>query len=201
LVEAKVLSRATVHMISCRQPPSKAGSTWRDVYDYWVCGSDVRNGVITEMTSKASKPAMLFVDEDKHIAKMKPLLEAEGLKCEVVTGKTPVPERKRKLDQLQAGEFDVLIANVVFQKGIDAPKLRAVVNGAGKQSVITVLQRMGRGMRVDAESDKYEFECWDVFDKGQRWLQKHAVSRLETYRREGHPVVLDGVALNANPKM
>lgn len=202
LVDAKVLSDSKIRMIPCRQGASKAGTDWATVYDWWICKSDPRNAVIVEMAVKAEKPAMLFVDRIEHIAQLRPLLEAAGLKVDVATGKHWTQQRKEKLNALEAGEVDVLMCTVIFQKGIDAPKLRSVINAAGKASAVATLQRIGRGMRVDVDTNKYSFEVWDVHDQGQRWLQKHAVQRLSTYQADGHTVFYgwDEVELEVKPE-
>jgi superfamily II DNA or RNA helicase len=74
--------------------------------------------------------------------------------------------------------------------------LRSVINAAGGKSTIATLQRAGRGMRVDRDiagnvkDGGDEFEVWDIYDRGNAWLEKHAKARVKSYQIEGHEVLI-----------
>jgi superfamily II DNA or RNA helicase len=115
-----------------------------------------------------------------------PLLEHYGLKTAFADGNDSLSMRQKKVEALVADQTDVLLCTGIFQEGLDIPRLRSVVQAQAKESAITVLQRMGRGMRIAA--GKGDFELWDVFDEGQPILARHARSRRAAYEREGHEV-------------
>ncbi len=187
LRQAGVLSEATVYMIECKQAGT-THATWQETYSQLVVNSDVRNSLVAAMAERAAKPCLLFIDQVAQGYDLVKRLNRLGLQADVCYGDAPKEQRKRKIKTLVQGKLDVLVCSVIFQEGIDIPELASVVNGGGKASTVGVLQRMGRGMRIHAS--KNGFECWDVLDRSQKWLQKHAAARLAAYRKENHTVVL-----------
>lgn len=185
LIANGTLSKPTICMQMCRQESSETAA-WRDVYRDLVVHSAKRNAVLADMTMRAQKPCMLFVDETAHGEALQKTLRARGLNVAFATGGDALDSRRRKIRELVDGGTDVLICTVIFQEGIDVPELRSVVIGTGKSSAVACLQRIGRGMRTCV--GKGSFEVWDVLDLGQRWLEKHSAARLATYEREGHTV-------------
>jgi superfamily II DNA or RNA helicase len=132
------------------------------------------------------------VEERQHGRRLKQLLGKAGVATEFVFGLHSVSSREQLVRELVDGDLEVLICSVVFQDGIDVPSLRSVVVGTGKKSAVAALQRIGRGMRVDQETGKREFEVWDIWDVGHRWLSDHSLERLNIYRSAGHdPSVLE----------
>ncbi len=81
------------------------------------------------------------------------------------------------------------------------PSLRSVIVGGGGKSIIATLQRLGRGMRVDRKADGtiHEggsvFEVWDILDKGNKWLEKHARVRMNAYAGEGYETFIEAPTL------
>lgn len=190
LVELGLLARPTIRMIPCPQTwPRDEGADWRRVYERLVVESDARNALVVHMAVRAAKPALVFVDRIPHGKALERSLRAAGLGVGFVHGAHWTEARRAEIRRLVQGKQDVLICSGVFQEGIDIPELASVVVAGGKASVVATLQRIGRGMRTSA--GKSTFEVWDVLDRGQRWLERHATERRETYEREGHAVLTD----------
>ena len=82
----------------------------------------------------------------------------------------------------------MLVSSVVLQEGCDIPSLASIVVGAGGKSAIATLQRLGRGTRTDG-GKKTEFQVFDVADKGNPWLVKHARARTKAFLSEGFEVI------------
>lgn len=200
LIARGVLAKPTIRMIPCYQtkfvPPPPEGSPteeliYAQVYDELVVRSTPRNELIVEMALAAEKPALIFVDRLEHGQILEQMLAAEGVAVDRVWGKYSVPQREAKIRALVDGRNEVLICNVIFQEGIDAPAITAVINAAAGQSVVANIQRIGRGMRPDAASGKTGCEVWDVLDQGQYWLSNHARRRCEAYEGQGHEVLTE----------
>ena len=181
------LAKPTIRMRRCEQY-SAAGATWQEVYRDLVVRSPERNEVVCRMVDKATKPALVFVEHVDHGRRLQELLQKRGHRVEFVYGSSSLDGRQRKIRHLVEGRQDVLICNVIFQEGIDIPELQSVVVAAGKSSAVAALQRLGRGMRTSEGKDT--FELWDVFDRGQDWLARHATARKQAYRKGGHEVVI-----------
>lgn len=186
LIDKGYLSEPQIRMVVCKQH-GDVESTWREVYDALIVHSKGRNQVITDIAKIARKPSMLFVDEVAQGNELRDLIEDAGVRVGFTQGRDWKEKRLDKVAELVGGDLDVLITTPMFQEGIDIPKLKSVINGAGKQSAVAAIQRMGRGMRTCADGDD-RFEMWDVLDHGHRWLQDHANERRAAYESEGFNV-------------
>jgi superfamily II DNA or RNA helicase len=195
LIDRGVLAKPTVRLATCVQLSSKP--TWQGVYGECVVRSGPRNRVLIELAKRAAKPAFLFVKEVDHGKKLVDLLMRSGINAEFVWGAHSVEWRQSHVKRLVAGHFDVLVCSVIFQEGIDVPSLRSVIVAAGGKSTIATLQRLGRGMRVEKDAagnvvaGGAEFEVWDVLDKGNKWLEKHARARLNAFQGEGYETFVE----------
>lgn len=178
------LADATIRMVRVEQGTS--APTWQGIYGECVVRSKVRNQAVTAMAEKAAKPALVFVSQTKQGATLLSMVRGAGMRAEFVWGEDDTEERRKAIADLVAGRLDVIVCSNVFAQGVDIPSLASVVNGAGGQSVILTLQRLGRATRVT--EDKKTFECWDVLDDGNRYLAKHGRARRDTYEREGFKV-------------
>lgn len=184
LVAAGVLSRPKIRFVEVRQ--RVAGYNWQAVYAAGVVESQVRNEVVCTIACVAEKPTLLFVKEIAHGQALLKRLRGAGVLAEFVHGVHDTASRGGAIKRLQRGDTEVLITSSIFDAGIDIPEVRSVVIAAGGKSVISALQRLGRGMRV--MSDKGEMQLWDIDDQGNRWLAAHSEQRLSTYTAEGFDV-------------
>ena len=166
-----------------------------------------RNDLLLAAVVAAEKPCILFVKGIQHGRAMTKLLERAGVQTRFVWGALSHDARERLIRDLEAGRLDALVANVVFQTGVDIPQLRSAVIGSGGKSVIAALQRVGRGMRKAA--GKTGFAVYDVLDRGCgcaaaakalgakgtagthaicRWMEEHAKGRQAAYIGESYTV-------------
>jgi superfamily II DNA or RNA helicase len=185
LVDAGVLSTAKVRMVECVQ--SSDASQWREIYSRMIVYSKKRNSLLALIAKKSRKPCFLFVDETSHGEAVVTHLKRLGVKVSEVYGDKQLSARERAVKDLVNGVTEVLVCTSVFQEGVDVPSLKSVINGQGKKSIIQVLQRIGRGMRVCGDGDN-TFDVWDIADSGHRVLERHAKKRLGTYQDDGHAV-------------
>ena len=114
------------------------------------------------------------------------MLNALGIDSELVTGKDPDISRQDKIRRLETGKIVVLVTTVVFQEGVDIPELRSVIVASGGASGIATIQRVGRAMRV--VDGKSVCTVWDVYDQGERWLNRQSFKRKKAYISEGYEV-------------
>jgi superfamily II DNA or RNA helicase len=71
--------------------------------------------------------------------------------------------------------------------------LHNIVLAAGGKSSVTVVQSIGRGLRL--HPDKKELNIWDIADKGYKYSLNHAIRRKEIYETEKIPVVTKTICL------
>ncbi len=103
-----------------------------------------------------------------------------------LTGYTFVDGQRTKtkdLDEITEkfarNEIPVLIASRIFNVGVDIPEVRSLVLPASGKSVTTVMQRLGRALRLDEGKDTVL--VIDIFDHEPHYLEKHAYERRFTY--------------------
>jgi len=224
LVDAGVLAKPTIKMVECvvsqddivdGEKTGRKKTNWADAYGRHITKSKSRNARVIEAAVRAPKPAFLFVREIEHGKLLVSELAKRGLQVRFVWGAQETTERDSLVRDLVVGSLDVLVCSVVFQEGIDVPKLKSVIVASGGESVIATLQRIGRGMRVGRDEQgnttKTTFEVVDFLDTGCgcevaakslgtpgvgvhsacKWLPKHAKKRRAAYLKEGHELTHD----------
>lgn len=195
LIDLGFLSRPTVRLLTCTMPSARP--TWDGVYKDVVVRSDRRNNRVLGAVKRATLPALVFVTQVAHGKALTKRLMKNGIKAEFVWGSHSIDYRKSIIRRLVAGHFDVIVCSSVFNEGIDIPELRAVVLAGGGKSIIATLQRLGRGMRIDRKKDGTvaeggdKFEVWDIFDRGNKWTERHARERLRAYTGEGFETFIE----------
>ena len=81
----------------------------------------------------------------------------------------------------------------IFSTGINIKNLHNIVLAAGGKSSVTVVQSIGRGLRL--HPDKKELNIWDVVDTNYKYAKKHAEKRQEIYAREKIPTKIRNISL------
>lgn len=195
LIARGVLAKPKVRMVPVRQDSTKP--TWQGVYGELIVRSTLRNRTVVEMVKRAAKPCIVFVKEIKHGQKLDEMLCKAGVQSSFVYGSHSTDWRTSHVERLKQGHFDVLVASVIFQEGLDIPSLRSVVIATGGKSNIAAIQRVGRGMRVEA--GKTDFEVWDVLDQLNKMAERHAKQRIRAYAAEGYETVIEPLNVPAQP--
>lgn len=158
---------------------------WPVAYEIGIVTSEARNDLLVKLAQRTAKPALLFVKAILHGQHLAHRLTKAGLSVDYVHGADNRQSRKNAIKKLEHGDIDVLVCSGIFNKGIDIPEVRGLINGAGGKSVHQAIQRLGRGTRI-AEG-KTEIEFWDVWDKGP-WINRHSKIRAKAYRDAGYVV-------------
>lgn len=202
LIDAGVLAKPEIRMASVATKPCES-KQWIQAYDELIVKSAKRNGITVKQAMAATKPCLLFVNHVSHGKTLENALRAKGVNVEFVWGKHHTKVRQAAIERLVQGMTDVLICNVIFQEGIDIPELQSVVIAQGGKSIISALQRVGRGMRRHSrtgEVTKESFKVYDIKDRGCgcklpsrhlacKWMEKHTRGRVSAYAGAGYPVI------------
>lgn len=70
----------------------------------------------------------------------------------------------------------------IFSTGINIKNLHHVVLAAGGKSSVTVVQSIGRGLRL--HPNKKRLCIWDIADQGYKYSMNHLAKRLSIYNQE-----------------
>ena len=185
LIEEGVLAKPIIRMAEFYEECSL--KTYAGIYSRSIVRSTKRNQLVVQLAKKATYPCLIFVREIKHGKLLQSQLEKAGFAVDFVWGEKHESQRMEAVKRLEYGETEICISSVVFQEGVDIPILASVIMAGAGKSVIATLQSIGRGMRTN-QGLKMEFEVWDVYDTGHRFLEKHARERRRTYLRQGYDI-------------
>jgi len=195
LIAAGILARPMVSFITFKHPLEgrrSYGKEFQTSYSHGVVQSILRNRMVAQLALRAPKPCIVFFKDRAQGVMLEKLLAKSEFSTMFVDGKVSQATRKTAATQVKQGRVDIIIASVVFNEGIDIPELQSAVNGACGKSIIQVLQRIGRVMRVTAA--KKVVYVFDIADGGDRFLEDHGLERRRAMMKEGHDVrVVDSV--------
>ncbi|MFQ5405688.1 MAG: DEAD/DEAH box helicase [Candidatus Micrarchaeia archaeon] len=134
------------------------------------------------------------------------LNELEGVKAVQFVGRSGAEGMTQKkqaevLDKFREGEFNVLVATLIGEEGLDVPSVDLVVFYETVPSEIRLIQRRGRAGRVKsgnvivlvAKDTKDEAFLW-ISRKKERKMHRHLKSLKETLT-EGEEVGVESVGL------
>ena len=93
-------------------------------------------------------------------------------------------DTREEVKKLMEKENDVICIAItkIFSTGINIKNLHNIVLAAGGKSSVTVVQSIGRGLRL--HPDKKELNIWDVIDTNYKYSMKHAEARQKIYEKE-----------------
>ena len=96
-----------------------------------------------------------------------------------VHGSTEKSKRQKILNDFSNGKFNVLIASVIADEGLDIPTLSVLINAGGGKSPTRAKQRVGRVIRKGSD---YAI-VYDFNDVG-RWSSSHSRKRKKILKEE-----------------
>lgn len=106
-----------------------------------------------------------------------------------VRGKDNAKTRKGVINTLKTCKDDVvaIATTKIFNTGVNV-FLHNLINAAGGKADHTIIQRLGRGLRV--ADDKTNLKYYDFYFKNNEYLEEHSGIRVKILEKEGHTVVI-----------
>lgn len=96
---------------------------------------------------------IIFTIDVEHCTHVRDEIRSRGIKCEMVTGKTPTAERNAIFKDYEDGDLQCLINVAVATTGYDNPKIDMIVWMRPMKSPVLYVQTGGRGMRVHSSKE------------------------------------------------
>jgi superfamily II DNA or RNA helicase len=96
------------------------------------------------------------------------------------------PDRLQKKDLFENRTIKCLIGTSLYDEGIDIHAISAVILAGGGRSERAVLQRVGRGQRLDI--GKHTLIVFDLWDDFHHKPLQHSKRRLEIFKKEGYQI-------------
>jgi len=160
-------------------PPSRYyGKTWQQAYTNGIVANEGRNELIANTAlSLAADGYRVFVSVDRieHMDVLTSMIPGSVS----LQGKDPTKKRKKIFEQFAQGIVRVLVSTLL-REGIDIPEISAFIAGGATKSPVSVVQRVGRALRVAPGKD--DAVICDFRDYGNRYLGRWWEERYNTYK-------------------
>lgn len=155
----------------------------------WLVQNEQRNRFLMKVALSTDGTTLLLVKHRESHAKIlyDELSKVSGRPVYYVSGSVNADERER-IRQVANKEDCIIVATfATMSTGVNVPNIRHVIFGCPSKSSITVLQSIGRGLRL--HSDKTHMVLWDIIDdirykKSDNYSYLHGIERLSIYRKE-----------------
>ena len=183
----------------------KGGGQWYDrpyqhVYDHHIADNGNRNDAIVracEWLVHHGRTILVVVRLKKHGVALQKLLGDAGVSAQYISGDSHAGRRDSVIRRLGDGELQVVIGTSIFDQGVDAPAIDAVVMAVGERADVRIPQRVGRGLRrKDGENTCV---IVDFLDKAHNWMRRQTKEREVIFRGMDLPIFTGWDALTQLP--
>ena len=185
LMEKGILSEVRVHMFEYTHPEEEIKLNWKETQENVLQNiSRTRFGIslAQKMMDEygLTKILMLFVLENhgkQILAETLPICPEAVL----IDGKDTMKKRGSAVQKLENSETKILLSSKILDVGANIPCVQGLIPLAAGKSTNVLGQRVGRILRPHAEKTiSYVF---DIYDKGNVYLENQAKQRLAAYCR------------------
>ncbi len=159
--------------------------------DYWseyrseISDNPYRNALIEDVVRAAlamDRAVVVLVTRVDHLAELQRRLQDVPLA--IVKGDVKGDDRIAARDRFEAGEYNLILTNRVFAKGVDIKRVDLIVDATAGKSEQECVQRFGRGVRL--YGSKRALVHVDVGDRRGRF-GRNADRRYAAYSKAGIP--------------
>lgn len=184
------LADVEVHAVSLTYPESYDFGNYREEIEF-LQTYPKRNEFLKKLAFKLKKNSLVLVNYLVHGFALEELFNQynatlpEGEKKEVffIRGEVENETREEIKKLMEERDNIVCIAiTKIFSTGINIKNIHNVVLAAGGKSSVTVVQSIGRGLRLHPL--KKQLMIWDISDKNYNYSVSHLEKRLSIYRQE-----------------
>jgi superfamily II DNA or RNA helicase len=166
---------------------------WRGVYNEGIIENNSRNDMICRIAHTfLNQPnehgaVLILIKNKKHGIELEQRLRDMGSKCLYIDGDVKGTMRQRIIDTYRNGGagLECIISTCILDEGEDVARLELVINGAGGPGEKQVIQRIGRGQRLNPQGPKDRCIFIDFYDEidligyNKDLLLKHTVERMQ----------------------
>jgi len=166
-----------------------------ELYEERIVNNSERNWVIVRLVKRAvklGKYVIVLVERVKHLDYLSSRLDKERIPHRVVSGTfrgqyVEVKDRLAHQRHFEKGKIRVIVANKVFNKGVDIHRVDVVINATGRKSANDAIQIFGRGVRThDDKKGLIHIDISDVDSENKNNpFQKASKRRARALRSVG----------------
>jgi superfamily II DNA or RNA helicase len=176
----------------------RVGNLLEEIKDYdllyhrGVSGAGARNQVLARFAATAAHlnlPTLVSFYLHEHGEVLERLCREDYLgPVYRLDGRTPLLQAEQVKAKAAAGEPGIYVLGISYNKGVNLPGARVLINAAAWRSPLTTSQRSGRVVR--RKPDNWAVVV-DPFDLGNTTLKNQAGERQRTYEKKGFQVEVD----------
>lgn len=165
-----------------RKIASMAAGDYRDAVQLLVVDEERNTAIVDRVVAEAQAGETILVlsGEKKHCQILAEMVNARGIRAEVLTSSTSKKKRKAFLDEMRAGTLQVAMATQLADEGLDVPRLSRVHIAYPGKAQGRLIQRLGRIMRK--HDSKQKAVLTDYADKHCSQLWKQFLQRRKVYK-------------------
>lgn len=123
-----------------------------------------------EWQERGGRRTLAFCVTTTHADFMADFFRERGVACASVHSGRTSASRTRSVEELAAGDIEVLFAVDIFNEGFDLPSIDTVLMLRPTESPVVFLQQLGRGLRLS--EDKDHLQVIDFIGNHRSFLQK-----------------------------
>ena len=196
------LTSATVQILNLEYTKNICKGLDYQAEKEWLGICKERNEFLTKLLFTLRKNSLVMVNYLNHGFTLEEYLkkfndslpEEKRKKIYFIRGEVDTDTRE-EVKKLMEKENDIICIAItkIFSTGINIKNLHNIVLAAGGKSSVTVVQSIGRGLRL--HPDKKELNIWDIVDTNYKYAKKHAEKRQEIYATEKIPTKIRNISL------
>lgn len=185
LIEAGISAKPTIemHVVYSHTTKKEFNMPWSKAYDVNIVHNGVRNNAIASIVNTSDAKSMLILVERLDHGRILQKLIPTSI---FVSGTSDMADRESAVWSLRAGGGYKVIATPIFDEGVDVPSVDLLVLAGGKKAYVSILQRIGRGMRHKDGSNI--LRVIDFVDDTGKYALRQSCTRAEIYEEEGFEV-------------
>ena len=190
LIERGVSAKPTVYFSLSKGDKLVAGTKYSTAVNLGIVYNEERNLQIVELVKKLQKEGkntiLVLSPRKMHGLELFNLMQYESMDVTFNHGSTPDFIRKTTLQEFKT-EGGIMLASIIFDEGVDIPKMDALILAGGGKKFRRLLQRVGRALRK--KEDENIVVVYDFYDWQHKNLAAHSANRLKAHLGEGFEVV------------
>lgn len=166
----------------------------------WLVQNEARNRFLVNLTNSLDGATLLLVrNRATHAKVLYEKLKASAKKpVYYIAGDVDADVREAIRHAANKEDCIIVATYQTMSTGINIPNLRNIIFGSPSKSSITVLQSIGRSLRL--HKDKTHAALYDVIDdirykKSENYAYKHGIERLTIYRKERFDIAIKEIPL------
>lgn len=173
----------------------------------FLIGHKYRNQMLASLAASVKGNTLMMFDRLEHIENVKAVLDKmpHGKKIYVITGDVDRDERE-DIKAIAEQEDGVIVLGTrgCVSTGLSIKKLRNLIFAHPSKSIITILQAVGRIIRLhDEKGSAHVYDPVDnlSFDNDPNYTLKHAMERFGIYKDAEMPIEFKKITMKTHAEM